>query len=63
MPTSFEYTTVIRTTRGTSGHEAEEMDVLLHRYTKDGWRLHSIKPCDYHADNRVELVIFEREKT
>lgn len=46
-----------RTTRGTSGHEDEELASALNEHARDGWRLRFVvDQTEFH-----QLYIFERE--
>jgi hypothetical protein len=55
---TFAYFVLQRTTRHTSGHEAEELQAILDLYSAKGWRLKQIvMQTAVH-----QMIIFEREK-
>lgn len=58
--TLYEYLVRQRTSRATSGHEAEELEAYLNGYAEAGWALHSI--IENGIDGTQQTVIFEREK-
>ena len=55
---SISYEVIQRTTRHTSGHEAEELHQILNAWAASGWRLKQIvMQTEFH-----QTIIFEREK-
>ena len=62
MP-KYEYLTLIRQSRGTSGHEAEELNDVLNDYAKEGWWLNTILPTGQDGNGYyIQTIIFERVK-
>lgn len=55
---NYEYATIQRVSRKTSGHECEELDEFLNHNARAGWRL--VFFVAQTADH--QLLIFEREK-
>ena len=57
MAISFDYRVVQRVMRGTSGHESEELQDILDKQSKDGYRLvHAFKLNKTH-----QMLVFERD--
>ena len=57
----FEYLTIIRTTRGISANEAEELNDFLTDYAKAGWWLHTVLPgSTTNGGVHTQTYIFER---
>jgi hypothetical protein len=57
----FEYLTIIRSSRGSTGHEAEELNDVLNDYAKDGWWLHTILPTGSSGTGfYIQTLVFER---
>lgn len=55
---TYEYLVVQRTTRLTSGHETEELQVFLDKHAAGGWRfVETQMQTEQH-----QTIIFEREK-
>ena len=57
----FEYKAIIRTSRGSSGHEAEEMTAVLNELAEDGWWLFGIYPGPATSGGvQTQTLVFEK---